>query len=187
MGWFTLMLLAILIWLLYRLYKKEPKIYTDKPKEDYIISETSSEKRKPKKTKIEELISNTRKEREHLIQEREKITPKFQELGNGMMCIFKKKVFLFDQEGYEFFNDEFIIFDGLDIIEGYLVINNPANKFPLFFHRRFMRIDIEIFCEKNDLGEEDVIVHHIDFNKRNNRKENLRIMLKKDHKKIHGR
>lgn len=212
---FTLILLAILIWLLYRLYKKKsvryldkPKIfyrvykkkptkYRDEPKEDYIDTKKEPkitprikqkvEKRKPKRTKIEELLDNREKEQEELAKAREKNTPKFEEFSGGMKCNFKGKTFLFDKEGYEFYRREFILFGGLDIINNYLAINNPANEWTSFFHRYFMRIEIEDFCEENNCEGKDVVVHHIDFSRTNNRKENLRVMFKVEHDKLHNR
>ncbi len=170
----TLILLAILIWLLYRLYKKS-KIYTDKPREDYIIEDTREDYKVKKR------------EREAFIKERGKNTPKFEVGDNEVKCNFKGKTFLLDKKGYEFFYKEFVINGGLSIKNDYLAIDNPANKYILFFHRRFMRIEIEDFCKENNCEGKDVVVHHRDFTTTNNKKENLKVMFEHEHKKLHHR
>ena len=184
---FYLGILAFLIWLLYRLYKKKPKKYRDKLRRDYIKIKQKVKRRKPKKSKIEELISNVRKEREELVKEREKNAPKFEESGDVVKCNFRGKTFLLDKEGYKFFKNEFIIFGGLSIINNYLAIDNPANDWIIFFHREFMRIEREDFCLENNCEGKDIVVHHVDFSTTNNRKENLKVMFEKEHKKIHNR
>ncbi|MEN7982025.1 MAG: hypothetical protein ABFQ65_01095 [Nanoarchaeota archaeon] len=189
--WLGLILNAILIWVIYRLCKKEPKKDIDKPKEDYIDTKEEQvnqkvEKRKPKKTQIEELLS-VRKEREELVKEREKNIPKFEEVDDEVRCIFKEKVFLFDKEGYKFYNDIFRNYGKLTIKNKYLAIDEESNEWVLFFHREFMRIEIEDFCVENNCKGDKVVIHHTDFSTTNNKKENLRVMFKEEHNKLHHR
>ncbi len=176
----TLILLAILIWLLYRWctkpHQKRYRKYSDKPREDYILKDTRREKHKVNK-----------KGREAIIKEGGKNTPKFEVGDNEVKCNFKGKTFLLDKKGYEFFYREFVINGGLSIKNDYLAIDNPANKYILFFHRRFMRIEIEDFCSENNCEGKDVVVHHRDFTTTNNKKENLKVMFEHEHKKLHHR
>lgn len=181
-----LIILAIIVWLICRHYeKREYKADNDKPREDQIVTKEDYQKKHTVKTKIEKLLKDIREEREERIKEREENEPKFEEDNEEVKCIFKGKKFLFDKEGYEFFKDEFILFGELSIINGYLAIDNPANDWIIFFHRKFMRIEIEDFCLKNNCNNIEVVIHHIDFSTTNNKKENLRVMLEYNHKKLH--
>ena len=161
------------------------------------------------KIKFQELIKNIEKNRKSLILEKEKREKirrerkkKFSKKVEINVDIFDDRVeyffgdilFIFDPEGYDLFEEKFntfrskiIVYKGKkDNSEGYLSKLIPGLHKPLGFHRWLMSEEIEKFAKENNISNtKEIHVHHIDGNTTNNRKENLQVMTKKTHRKLH--
>jgi hypothetical protein len=104
-------------------------------------------------------------------------------------------IFTFDREGYDLFEAKFDTFRSKIIVykgeetssEGYLCRLLPGLKKPLSFHRWLMLKEIEKFAKENDIEDLRTIhVHHKDLDTTNNRKNNLQVMTKEAHRKLHN-
>ena len=77
-----------------------------------------------------------------------------------------------------------------DTDNGYELVK--FNKYPDGYHSVYKEVAKEVFSEsdwgqaKERSGEEDIAVHHVDYNKKNNSPENLCLMGVKEHIKFHA-
>lgn len=107
--------------------------------------------------------------------------------------------FLFDEEGFILFERKFNIKDHKLIIlskkNGTHHYNYLARRetdrfdksFITFFHRWLMEKEIFNFSIEHNISNSEIVVHHINFNSSDNRIENLQVMTKEEHNKIHSR
>ena len=101
-----------------------------------------------------------------------------------VVSIRGKEGYVFDEGGWEKFDKEFDCSGQIYINDkGYIIRKHNGTKES--FHRWLMAEEVREFCEKNDCEPEDVEVDHMNINNKDNRKENLRVLLKKDHRFRH--
>ncbi len=95
-----------------------------------------------------------------------------------------KEDYIFDNDDYELFKRKFKYQDKYYISEtGYLLIK--IEPFKVAYHRFLISEKISEFCEKNNCELSEVEVHHINFNHKDNRRENLKVMFVGDHEFLH--
>lgn len=130
------------------------------------------------------LLQDIDKNRSKIISEQEFNKPKIRITKTGGILFFKGKKFLFCEEGFERFQEDFLNEEDYILVvdEGYLARKNREQDYIQYFHRWLMREDIEDF-----LVNDEVEVHHIDLTTTNNKISNLKPMLKEDHEKLHIR
>lgn len=135
------------------------------------------------------LILDIEKNKPKIISEQEFHKPKIEVTKTGCSLFFKGKEFLFCKEGFEIFEEDFLneVYYKLIVDEGYLARKHNEQEYIQYFHRWLMKEEIGDFVEEIGVETEDVEVHHIDLTTTNNRVNNLKPMLKKDHEKLHIR
>jgi membrane-bound metal-dependent hydrolase YbcI (DUF457 family) len=145
-------------------------------------------KEKEKKSQFNEMVDNLEKNRSKIIKEKEDAKPKIEKDGETIKLKFRNKTFLFDQEGYDLFEEDFDKPNySIVIKEGYLSRENKQTGGVKAFHRWLMQKEIENFCMENNCKEDELQVHHLDLTTTNNKRENLKVMLIEDHHKLHIR
>lgn len=182
---------ALLFW------KKQPEISKQKlafkQLEVCVIPEEEIKKKEKHKQYLQ-LIESIEKNREQIIKEEKENKLKIIPFENGKdICIsLNKKLFVIDKEDYNIFEDEFNLSEytlSVHYSENgyYLVRINEHTGKEDFLHRFLMQKEIEDYCLENDYEEKEVVVHHKNFYEWNNKRENLQIMSKKEHNKLHHR
>lgn len=165
-----------------RITNKEKKIIQKRGKDKPI------KKEKDKKSQFKEMVDNLENNRAKIMKEKEDAKPKIEKDGETIKFKFRNKTFLFDQEGYDLFQEEFSKPNySIKIEKGYLSRENKQTGGIKAFHRWLMQKEVESFCMDNDCKEEEVQVHHLDLTTTNNKRENLKVMLIEDHHKLHVR
>jgi hypothetical protein len=198
-------------WLKKLFLKKEKREYKEilkpeiKEERKYreILEQEIKQERKPKlklevypreitkKEKFERLINNIEVNRDTLVKERLKDRLKIKQEGSWVRIFFNQRIFLVDEEGLKVFNEEFNIPDyHLCLVYSkngvYLAREKNYGKEELF-HRFLMKKEIEDFQLERGCRFESIVVHHINFEEYDNRRENLKVMTKQEHDKIHNR
>ena len=95
-----------------------------------------------------------------------------------------EECYLFNNEDYPLFKDKFDE-KGQAYINQSKYLLRKIGRFEEPFHRWLVAEDILNFCKINNCKPSEVEVHHINFNQKDNRKENLQIMFVKDHEFLH--
>lgn len=103
------------------------------------------------------------------------------------VCIKGHEGYIFDIEDYDLFVDDFCYKGNVSISEsGYLMISTGVwGIFEEPFHRFIMAEKILKFSTENNFALSNIEIHHINFNHKDNRKENLRCMTIKEHEFLH--
>jgi len=179
--------------------KPEPKVEATKPekkqkKKVQVPIQEKPEEKKP--DKYQQLIADLEnpETRQQIIQEKKQ--REFKVLGTNdeedlILASFENLKFIFDKEGFDIFNEEFNTKGySLRVIGGYLGRVDSDGK-EEFFHRFFLKDEIEDFYLKKKaecgLNRQDVIVHHSNLNPQWNKRDNLVVMTKEEHDLIHHR
>jgi hypothetical protein len=103
-----------------------------------------------------------------------------------MIINIKGTDFIIDEKGMEFLANCWKDWENKCFVEnGYLVYPSKTNSYSLFFHREFMRWSNVMYLEHKvyKFGH----VHHINFNKKDNRLCNLQMLTQEEHHKIHNK
>lgn len=167
--------------------------------EEKIKSEENRKRKQDEFLEHLEKIKNTPFERPKEWETIEKYDIQENEAGE-IFLISGKDIFLFDKEGYEFFQKGFRI-DSVyneemkellkvrseDGIHKYLGKLKEGYRTPSYFHREFMRKEILNFSLGRNIDKSEIVVHHRNFNPQDNKKENLLVMTKQEHDELHNR
>ena len=106
----------------------------------------------------------------------------------GYWIQLNKEIFVFDKESWKFFNEEFNLLNYKLSVEytpkGKYLIRTNSFGYQEYFHRLFMKKEVESFAMDNNLPEQEVEVHHKSFCSQINTKESLQVISKAEHKKI---
>ena len=109
----------------------------------------------------------------------------------------KKILFNFDKEGFDLFQENFnkepyelnikkeLYKNGEEAF--YLLRENKHTGKIHFFHRWLMEKELKDFCLEHNYKQNEVVIHHINFNSKMNEKNNLLVMTKIEHDKLHNR
>lgn len=119
--------------------------------------------------------------------------PQVQINDEGVFCIWNKDIFLFDKEGYNLFNQKFnqVLYDFVKVNTKsgkYLAMIKKGENALIFFHRWLMENEIFNFAFENNISDKyEIVVHHKNFNPSLNNRENLQVMTREEHNKLHNR
>jgi hypothetical protein len=139
-----------------------------------------------------DVLDYIRKHRKEIIKDKEerklKILPKTSE---GYWIQLDKKMFLFDEEGWKLFEEEFDnpsyeLFVNYAKKSYYLGRVNKENGHKKFFHRMFMWSEILDYASKKGVREFEVDIHHKQ-NCFDNRRENLVPLTRSEHEGGHSK
>lgn len=169
-----------------------PKTKENKPEEISFRKSTKQEKSSEEpKSEFKSLLADLEEHRTEIVQDKEDRKLKiFEKDEENYFIQLDKKVFVFDEEGWSFFQEEFNMPKYELSVEYernsyYLIRKDKKTGIKYSFHRLFMNSEIEDFCMKNNCEPCDVEVHH-KHSSGNNRKDNMEVLTFKEHRKRHN-
>jgi hypothetical protein len=169
----------------------EPKIIPEIKQEHKI--------REIKESKFKRDLQYLKENKDKIIKEKKENELRVVPSDSPNLCYirFKNKLFSFDKEGFDLLQEEFnqepyeLIIKKEKTKNGgeafYLARENKNTGKIDFFHRWIMRKEIEDFCLEYNCKQEEVVVHHKNFNPIFNEKDNLQVITITEHNKIHNR
>lgn len=173
--------------------KQNLEFYKPKKKPEFVPTAVVKESENGYK----QLIENLEKPeiREQVIKEKQEREFKVLDRNDKEDLIattFEKLTFFFDKEGFEIFNEDFNVKGySLCLVHSqngeYLARVNKETEREDLFHRFFMKDEIEDFYSKKDVEYKNIVVHHVNFSEKDNRKLNLQVMTKEEHDILHNR
>ncbi|PIO07214.1 hypothetical protein COU59_03675 [Candidatus Pacearchaeota archaeon CG10_big_fil_rev_8_21_14_0_10_34_12] len=147
-----------------------------------------------KEEDFKHLLKNLEKNKEQIIQEKEKIKKEleendliidFNEDREEVYVVLWKTVYTFDRGGYK----EFEKLWEKGVLQpnksGYLCVKDDWND-SIPIHRHLKLEEVKRLAKKLQCDIKDIHVHHVDKNKENNIINNLEVLHKDEHAQRHG-